>query len=429
MSSMDNPDRVRLLVMTDISSLFARQGEPDDTESLIRLLLYADRFGIEGLIATHTYNGDCVNPDYIRAIIHRYGDVHANLLLHSPHFPPADHLLSLVKTGHTDRHNMGEGMDTEGSDWIISVVDKPDPRPVWITIWGGPRELAQALWTVEQTRSSEEFAAFKSKIRVHAIIDQDNTAGWIREHNPDLFYITNYHAFRGMYRDGDASLVSPEWVDTNIIHDHGPLGESYPNYAGGDPWGKVKGVKEGDTPSFLYLMPNGLGDPKHPEWGSWGGRFNAPGPHYYDAKDTVDGIRNERATVYRWRPAYQAGFAARMDWCTQPREKANHEPIAAITGNQEMTVPPGSIINLSAEGAFDPDGDRLSYDWFFYSEPSSYDGPLTIEDADKQQARFIAPAVDSPGTIHIVLTVTDDGAPPLCAYKRVIVTVDPNTRV
>jgi hypothetical protein len=30
---------------------------------------------------------------------------------------------------------------------------------------------------------------------------------------------------------------------------------------------------EGDSPSFLYLINNGVGDPEHPDWGSWGGRY------------------------------------------------------------------------------------------------------------------------------------------------------------
>ena len=53
-----------------------------------------------------------------------------------------------------------------------------------------------------------------------------------------------------MYRGGDTRLVSPEWVEANI-HGHGPLGDLYPNYNGGDIWtgnlGRVRGIKEGDT--------------------------------------------------------------------------------------------------------------------------------------------------------------------------------------
>src|SRR5262249_11288067 len=156
----------------------------------------------------------------------------------------------------------------------IAVVDRPDPHPVWVVIWGGSADLAQALWKVRATRTPEELGRFVSKLRVHTIGDQDSTAPWIREQFPGLSVITQRRAHRGMYRGGDTSLVSPEWVGTSI-RNHGPLGDLYPNYNGGDIWsaklGRVRGIKEGDTPSFLSLVPNGLGDPQRPGLGSWGG--------------------------------------------------------------------------------------------------------------------------------------------------------------
>src|SRR5262249_16184660 len=153
--------------------------------------------------------------------------------------------------------------------------------------------------------SPDAVKKFESKIRVYATYDQDGTGKWIAEHHPGLFYITSSDTVRGMYRSGDVSLCGPEGVEKHIRSGHGPLGAAYPNYHGGDPWGKVYGMKEGDTPAFLYLIPNGLGVPEHPELGSWGGRFEGPGPRHTGAKDTYDGETSERATVYRWREAYQ----------------------------------------------------------------------------------------------------------------------------
>ena len=422
MNGSQNSDKIRLIITTDISTLSVGSGEPDDTQSLVRLLLYSNDFDIEGLIATHTGHKDTVYPDHIRAVVREYDKVHSNLLKHDPRYPSAERLLDCVKAGLPEDGIIGRGKDTEGSDWIISVVGRPDPRPVWIIIWGGPRELAQALWRAEQERSPEELAAFKSKIRVYAINDQDATGPWIKANHPDLFYITGKLTYRGLYRGGDSSLVTREWVETNIVKGHGPLGAAYPNYDGGDPWGSVKGVKEGDTPSFLYLIPNGLGDPMQPTWGSWGGRFSGSGPQYFDAKDDF-GETCEQATVYRWRPAYQADFQARMDWCVKPFEEANHAPAAALDGDPERTVRPGEVVKLSAVGSSDPDGDKLSYNWYFYREPSTYAGSLAIENSNKQQASFTAPEVDSPKTIHIILTITDDGVPALSSYRRLVVNV------
>ncbi len=80
---------------------------------------------------------------------------------------------------------------------------------------------------------------------------------------------------------------------------------------------------------------------------------------------------------------------------------------------------------LSAAGSHDPDGDDLSYNWFFYPEPSSYNGALAVAEAESQVASFTAPPVDKQETIHIILTVTDSGSPPLSRYQRVLVIVDP----
>ncbi|MDO8587714.1 MAG: DUF1593 domain-containing protein [Armatimonadota bacterium] len=417
--------RPRVIVCTDISTVGARKGEPDDTQSLVRFLLYANHFDVEGLIATSASHDDRVHPDYIRSIVSAYGRVRDNLALHDPAYPTARYLLDRVKAGADDRNALGPGCDTEASDWIISAVEKPDPRPIWIVMWGGARELAQAISKMERGGDTARLAAFRSKVRVYAIGDQDAGCAWIKTHHPNAFYITARHAYRGMYRDGDTSLCTRDWVQQNVTTGHGALGAAYPNYDGGDPWGAVKGIKEGDTPSFLYLIPNGLGNPEQPAWGSWGGRFSGPGPQYTDAKDVVGGENSERATVYRWRAAYQADFRARLDWCVKPFDKANHAPTACVTGPPSRKVASGGIAQLDATGSTDPDGDKLACDWYFYREPSSYRGELAIEHGDNGRARFRAPRVDSPQTIHIILTVTDDGFPALRGYRRVVVTVEP----
>lgn len=420
-------EKLRVVVCTDISTLTANTGEPDDTESMVRFLLYSCEWDVEGLIATSTLCDNLCHPDYIRTMIGYYDQVRPNLLLHDSRYPTAQSLLDMVKGGQNDRNTIGAGHDTEGSDWIISVIDKPDTRPVWIIFWGGGRELAQALYKVQQTRSAADFATFKSKIRVYAIGDQDNTCQYMKINYPDMFYITNMAGMRGMYRDGDTSLCTPDWVTTNILTGHGALAAAYPLYNGGDPWGEVHGIKEGDTPSFLYLMPTGLGDPVHPTWGCWGGRMLGTGPQYIEtnAKDTVGADTSERATIYRWRPAYQADFQARLDWCVQPYAGANHAPKAFVAGALQRTVAQGAPIQLDAEGSTDPDGNALSYNWSVYKEAGTYTGNITIINSDKHHAKFRAPDVTSLQTIHVILAVTDNGTPALCSYKRVIITVDP----
>lgn len=419
--------KTRLIVLTDISSLKSGYREPDDTQSLIRLLVYSNHFNIEGLIATCFDMGEgAVKTEYLETIVKLYGKVRLNLLQHSRDYPEEEQLLQCIKAGspYFGLDRVGEGMDTQGSDWIIKIVDKPDPQPVWIIVWGAPTDLAQALWRVKTERSEAGFKAFSSKIRVYAISDQyDGTGPWIKEHCPDVFYITAYMSFRGIYKDGDQSLVSSKWVNNHIINGHGPLGQAYPDYDGGDPWGRVAGIKEGDTPSLLYLIPTGLNCPEHPDWGSWGGRFEGKENRYFDAKDEVVGVIDEKAAVYRWRGEYQRSFQARMDWCTKCFSEANHEPVAVIEGPDRIIAHPGETLTLSAGNSYDPDGNQLFFQWWIYKEAGSYEGKVRLEGETAQRVALLIPGTKESGSIHLILSLTDNGEPALTSYRRIIIEV------
>ena len=325
-------EKPRLLVLTDIGD------DPDDEQSLIRLLLYADAFDIEGVVTeywlkTHEGRHGLLTPEAQIELVHRmlnlYGQVLPNLDRHSKGYPRLDALRKLIKRGKINVKMtldgakgdplqwIGSGQNTEGSDWIIKVVDRDDPRPVDIVVWGGPADLAQALMRVREERTPAELAAFVKRIRVHAISDQDDTGPWIRENFPNLFYILDHDpngnkwesCYRGMFYGGDESLTSLAWIDEHVRKNHGPLGAFYPEKTSTNknPHGALK---EGDTPAWFYFYLNGLNDPAHPDYGGWGGRYAFNGRFWQDAADTVDGHTSGRATVYRWRPAFQNDFAA-----------------------------------------------------------------------------------------------------------------------
>jgi hypothetical protein len=338
------------------------------------------------------------------------------------------------------------------------VVDRDVPRPVWILVWGGPNTLAQALWKVGATRTPEALDQFVSKLRVYTISDQDDSGPWLRKTFTNLFYIASpgmhaggaYHfatwsgisgdRFHGRFGGADHSIVDNPWLDMHIRH-KGPLGAQYP---------QTEFLMEGDSPSFLYLINNGLGSPERPDWGSWGGRyeFYAPRPQRWflhpetrpfwsDAVDEVFGFDGQwhtsnKATLWRWRSAYQNDFAARMDWTIKPYAEANHPPVPKLGHPNVLTAKPGERVNLSAEGSSDPDGDVLSYEWFHYGEPGEFTtanartgAPITIEHADKMHASLTIPTrrVLRNGALHIILAVTDNGTPPLTRYQRVVVNV------
>ena len=433
------PLKPRLIVLTDIG------GDPDDQQSMIRLMLYSCDFEIEALVASASgtpgeLKQSITQPHLIREIIEAYGKVRPNLLLHRPDYPPAETLLQRVKSGNPQRGQkaIGEGNDTEGSRAIIAVVDAADPRPALMAIWGGQTDLAQALWRVRADRGSEGLKKFCDKLRVHDIADQDGIQPWIFENFPELFYVLDKAAkgrdrrdaaFRGMYLGGDESLTGRAWIDANVRTGHGPLGALYPQktWTAPNPHGVMK---EGDSPSWLYFLANGLGDSEHPDWGGWGGRFaHEKAGLWRDAADTVKDTTDAQATVWRWRPAFQAEFQARLDWSVQPAGKANHAPLAVLDGDDSRHVlikraAPGSELELSAAGSSDPDGNELRYRWCFYPEAGSYRGKVALRGEKGSEASLTIPKDGAGKTIHVILEVTDAGTPPLTSFRRAVVEID-----
>jgi len=447
MSKRMGKNKPRVIVITDIGN------EPDDSESIVRLLVYANEFDIEGIIAcTSTWQRSEVHLELVRERISAYQKVVSNLRVHAPGYPSARRLLecSLEGVPLYGMQGTGRGMDTEASQLIIDAVDRPDPRPVWILLWGGASDLAQALWRVRRDRPAKEVVHFVSKLRIYASSDQDDAGPWIRTTFPRLFYIVSIHAF-GCYGratfpgistrrspGADPAMVSREWLAENI-QSKGPLGAVYPTPAY---------IMEGDSSSILYLIPNGLGSPEHPDWGSWGGRFGSiasPLGLWVDTEDTVDGydgtpVTDNKATIWRWRTAYQNDFLARMIWSVTPvYAGANHNPELILNGVPgispvELRAKAGEPVKLSARGSTDPDGNRLKYRWWQYREPTSILNPqaVAISGDETEDATVIAPRATKPApnmavpdqcAYHVILEATDDGSPPLKSYRRAVITV------
>ena len=125
-------------------------------------------------------------------------------------------------------------------------------------------------------------------------------------------------------------------------------------------------------------------------------------------------------------PAAQNDFAARVKWSVTPTYAgANHEPRVILRGGTRVAARPGETVRL--EGAVsDPDGNAVKVKWWRWKDVDTYPGEVTFSAPTSLATTMQVPPYAVAGqTIQLVLEETDDRAPPLTRYRRVVVSVAP----
>lgn len=451
-SQAPDPVKPRVIVTSD--------GEVDDECSMVRFMLYMNEWDVEGIVTSssqyhwrgHRWAGD----DWMEPYLEAYAQVYPNLIKHDKRYPTPEYVRSITVLGNVDGEGEMEKV-TDGSNLIARVLlDESDDRPVWLQAWGGTNTIARALKTIEEEHP-EKMEYVAAKARLFCIWEQDTTFqsyirpvwGGIKTIISDQFVAYDY--FWPWYNipEEDSKYFGAAWMKENILEGHGPLCSAYKALDNG------AFRSEGDSPSYFYNIPTGLSDMEHPDWGNWGGMyvhvrentwldpvqdetFTYPEGRWYTrsawGRARLDPLRQagiyDDAMMYeylrqilRWLPDVQNDFAARADWCVKSYEDANHAPVITPSVPKTVKAAPGQKVKLSLR-ASDPDGDALSYQWWFYPEAGTYQGEPVLSGTDGPSAEITVPAdAKTAQTLHCVCTVRDNGSPQLTRYHRVVIEV------
>jgi hypothetical protein len=483
LTKITKDERKRFIILTDMNN------EPDDAQTMVKLLLYSNEIDIEGMIAvTSCWLQNRVYPQAIVTRVQAYGIVRENLKKHAKNWPTVEYLLSVTGKGQEGfgMAAVGEGKETEGSEIILKALLKDDPRPLYFSINAGGNTLAQALYDLRKRYTAPEIAKALSQIRIFDDSGQDDAGAWINQEFPDVFFVRNSPQVYGL--NGPDLNVGPQpwkpfnqfsWAEHNVRRDHGILGELFPQRIINprDNKGYPKNVVAlffwfmdgGGTTGVLNVLNTGLSEPDHITWGGWGGRFKdkkckifagessqSPGEQVDGTNDSIDESPYQWNTMYpsasdswydedegvgytnnifiplwRFRKDILFDFQAKMDWCVEDFEHANHTPIACLNGDDGErcmvagSVSAGETVNFDASTSHDPDGDNLSFRWWIYDEAGTYGKKIPLTENRKETFAFTVPSDAKRGdTIHLVLEVFDDNKiVSLKAYRRIVLTI------
>ena len=289
-------EKIPVIISTDIGG-----DDPDDHQSLIHFLLYADRFEVLGIVSSPPGKGRLSD---IEEVLDAYEKDFPKLKASGLDYPSPIQLKNVSSQGETEiqTSEIPERLSS-GAEFMAKQILEYG-KPVYVLIWGSITDLAQAIHFHPE---------IKPLIRAYSIgswnTQQDQKSrDYLWNNHPDFWWIENNTTFRGMYMGGiqDDPWGNVSFVET-YVKDFGAMGRLF--------FEKKPDIKMGDTPSVLYLLN---GNPEKPEGESWGGSFikSSERPNYWTDRQDPKLIENNRAgakTVNHYRMGYLKDWRARMN--------------------------------------------------------------------------------------------------------------------
>ena len=311
----------KAIVMTD--------GEVDDMDSLVRLLLYTNEVDLAGIIQTSAslrWKGSADAPydsgknsyrwpgtEWKHEIVAAYGEVYENLRVHDPNYPTPNYLKSVTVDGNIDWANdMTKSSDGSSliKEAILDIAFGRDTRSLSLQSWGGPVTAARALKEIEDEYKSspqwnEIYNSICDKVVLNVCGFQDDTYDkYIALSYPDMKAVNiGFGVFAySTANQGTPAMqerLSGAWHAENIEFNHGALLDKYvtmgdgtylhgeassfqyganddmlnnPNVFGGSKE-RYHFISEGDSPTYFHLLDTGLRSLEGDNYGGWAGRY------------------------------------------------------------------------------------------------------------------------------------------------------------
>ena len=436
-------------------TIVTSDGEVDDMDSFMRLLLYSDDFDIVGLVYSSSefhYKGDgkgttftssmpyakqygtrttlrWLGTEWMQGFIDKYATVYDNLLKHDKTYPTPQYLKSIIRVGNIDFE--GE-MDhnTEGSDFIKKILLDNNASPVYLQVWGGTNTIARALKSIEdQYKNTAQWNSIYKKVSdkaiLYIILDQDETyKKYVSVNWPDIKVIYNQNQFWSFaypWKRVVATEFQPylggKWYAEHIKFNHGALMSSYflwgdgqklvddPDHTQGDTAEARKNkmqqydfISEGDSPSYFFLINTGMRNTEDPSYGGWGGRFvrSKTNPHFWQ-----DG---QNVTDYNFFSKKEDAEFPQTRWIDAMQNDFAARADWCVKNYKDANHAPVVKLNHDANvsgrpgttvslsaSANDPDGNNLSYHWWQYREAGTYDRKIDIQNSEDKNASFHVP--------------------------------------
>jgi hypothetical protein len=263
--------------------------ELDDSNSLLRYLLYSTDFRTEGLVYASSqfhWKGDgtgktwfvpgreytryglticpCTSwrwapgERFIDDAVDVYERVYPNLRVHDASYPSPAALRSKIRWGNVE-FDGDMSKDTPGSELIASLLLDDEPGPLYLLAWGGASTIARALKSIQDRyEATPRWSAVREKVSRKAILslsgDQDDTyATYIKPNWPGIRALqagqggvgVGYGAFVFASAE-NAPYYGAEWTRANVSS-QGPFGAHY------RVWGDGKQMVKGDIFDYFGI--------------------------------------------------------------------------------------------------------------------------------------------------------------------------------